>query len=158
MYVYVFTLQNCISLRSGILTYSFERKLSCAFCFEATHLDIHATRKLFELQRVVQEKQDNFARCGTSLKRDFLKNFDGRKFSFGSFLMLHVKTYTPHQFFSSYNMQFWRYKLIFYYALFLLVKSFLYVRICLYSAKLYFLMKWYSYIFFREKTLLCLVF
>ena len=49
----VFILQHCISLKCGICTYSSERKLYSAFSVEDTCLDIHATPKHIELQRVV---------------------------------------------------------------------------------------------------------
>ena len=38
-FIFVFTQQHSIFLKCSILTYSFERKLSCAFSFEAARLD-----------------------------------------------------------------------------------------------------------------------
>ena len=58
-----------ISLKRGILAYFFKRKLSCAFSFEATRLAIHATPNLSELQRVIQQIQDNFVPCVISFRK-----------------------------------------------------------------------------------------
>ena len=110
MYVFVFTLQHCISLKCGILTYFFRENTRLWVLYEDTHLEIQATpnhscfnmlfRKykiilydalfllvkfkyfeyiriclysatpnLFELQRVVYEKGDNFARCFISSRK-----------------------------------------------------------------------------------------
>ena len=136
----------------------FQRKFSCQCRFEATRLDIHATPNLFELQRVVQKKQDNFARCRISLKHDILRYFFKRKFSCGfSFEATHLNIHTTPNLFELQRVlqdiqaNFAR-------CVISLIKCFHYVRICLYSATLYFLITWYSYIFFREKTLLCLLF
>ena len=165
-------------LKTWFLTNFDERKFSCGFSFEATRLDVHATPNLFVLQRFEQEIKANFVRCVISSRKVFpictylsllcntvfpynvvfLHILSRENYPVRSLLRLHVQTYTSHQIFSSYNVLFRRYKIILQDALLLLVKCFQYIGICLYSAKLYFLMKWYSYIFFLEKTLLCLLF
>ena len=53
MFLVVFTLQPCISLKCGMYTYSSKRKLYSAYSEEDTRLDVQATQVHIELQRVV---------------------------------------------------------------------------------------------------------
>ena len=134
-----------------------EKTLLCVLFWGYTLRHTRNT-KAFRVTTCCLGKRRWFRTLQDFLKTWFSEKIDERKFSCGySFEATRLYVHAT-QIFLSYNVLFRRYKLILYDALFLLVKCFQYVCICLYSKTLYFLITWYSYIFFREKTILCVPF